>query len=225
MARAKRTDRAEARRRYRAATTTEPPLADEEDFEPEPAPTARRPIRPSAAAASAPARPSVLGAVRTSMRPLDLRSDLRALPRLLLTRAFLVPVVLSGAAFAAFLIDQNAVTAFLYQFFSWQFPVAGVFIAGYFARRASYLLGALVAIASALFQFPFLATQPPGVIFGVLVQGALYGALFAAAAAWYRRFLSNANPNRAARQGGPGTRPDGRIAKRNQGRPMLARRR
>ncbi len=159
------------------------------------------------------------------MRPLDLRGDLRALPRLLLNRAFLVPVDLSGAAFAAFLIDQNAVTAFLYQFFSWQFPVAAVFVAGYFAPRASYLLGALVAVASSLFQLPFLATQPLGVILGVLVQGALYGALFAAAAAWYRRFLASANPNRAARPSGPGTRSDGRVAKRNQGRPLLARRR
>lgn len=208
---------------------TGPSATDEDDEEleldSEPAPTVRRPARPATASASAPARPSILGAVRTSMRPLDLRGDLRALPRLLLHRAFLVPVVLSGASFAAFLIDQNVVTGFLYQFFSWQFPVAAVFVAGYFAPRASYLLGALVAIASSLFQFPFLMAQSLGVIVGVLVQGALYGALFAAAAAWYRRFLASANPNRNARPTGPGNRPDGRIAKRNQQRPLLARRR
>jgi hypothetical protein len=57
-----------------------------------------------------------------------------------------------------------------------------------------------------------------------LITGVPYSALFAAAAAWYRRFLRSAGP-RAQSRPTTGRRPDGKVAKRNEGRPILARRR
>ncbi|MEA2518569.1 MAG: hypothetical protein QOF49_649, partial [Chloroflexota bacterium] len=60
-----------------------------------------------------------------------------------------------------------------------------------------------------------------------LTVGVPSAALFAAAAAWYRRFLNRANPNRPRQRpgGSSGRRPDGKVAKKNTQRPMLARRR
>ena len=87
MARAKRTDRAEARRRYRATLIdeTEPMelggrfRADEAEA------TADRPASRSRARAAAPAPPASrgrasCGAFRAAFRPTDLRGDLAALP-------------------------------------------------------------------------------------------------------------------------------------------------
>lgn len=232
MARAKRTARAEARRRYRASIG-DPMLADadeslEDDAPATPTPPARTPsARATAPQGARPERPSITGAFRSSFRPLDLRGDLRALPRLLMTKAFLIPAVVSGASFILFALEQNQLTAFLYQYFSYQFPVAAVFATGFFAPRASWLLGALVAILSTLFQFPLFADVSPSLLLAVLVQGAVYGSFFAAAAAWYRRFLNRANPNRAASRPQQTTshRPDGKIPRKQQQRPMLARRR
>lgn len=224
MARAKRTARAEARRRYRATLvegTTEAPEEVEAEAE---RPDSRSRATPRRAA-EAPARPSITGAFRSSFRPLDLRGDLRALPRLLMTKAFLVPVVLSGLSFVLVLLQPSALTVFFYQYFSYQFPVAAVFATGFFAQRAGWLLGSLVAVASVLFQLPQFSIPPGELLAGLLVQ-AVYGAFFGAAAAWYRRFLNRANPNLAGR--GTSTtsrRPDGKIPRKQAGRPILARRR
>ena len=51
------------------------------------------------------------------------------------------------------------------------------------------------------------------------------GAFFAAAAAWYRRFLNRASPNRPRPNTPTSRRPDGKVARKPQQRPMLARRR
>jgi hypothetical protein len=196
-----------------------------EDEAPAEAPR-RAPAPRAATQAGAAQRPSIVAAFRESFRPVDIRGDLRVLPRLLMTKAFLIPAVLSGAAFVLFALRQDPLTAFLYQYFSYQFPVAAVFATGFFSARASWLLGALVAILSTLFQFPLLVGQPIELIGAVLVQGAVYGSFFGAAAAWYRRFLNRANPNRS--RPAPSTtshRPDGKIPRKQSQRPMLARRR
>jgi hypothetical protein len=228
VARAKRTARADARRRYRAAAVDPGTEADEpiEDEAPVQRPAATT-ARPAPSASASPERPSITGAFRSSFRPLDLRGDLRALPRLLMTKAFLVPAVVSGLSFILFAFEQNQLTAFLYQYFSYQFPVAAVFATGFFAPRASWLLGGLIAIVSTLFQFPLFVGTSPGLLLAVLLQGAIYGSFFAAAAAWYRRFLNRANPNRMGGrpQSAHSRRPDGKIPRKQEQRPMLARRR
>lgn len=253
MARAKRTGRAEARRRYRASIGESEPIDPEApvDDEADPAGSAGRATRPSTSsrpAPSTPGRPSIFGAARSSIRPLDIRGDLRALPTLLRHWSFLVPVglvVLSVALVPA--TNASSPSIILYQYFSGRVPFIPVFIAGFFALRGSYLLGILVALVSAAVQGiafgvgafdPLFASaidpttnQPfprdqllSSILLDALVTGVPYSALFAAAAAWYRRFLRSAGPRSQARPTG-GRRPDGRVAKRNEGRPILARRR
>ena len=225
MARAKRTARAEARRRYRATIAENP-----EEEGPEGAAETDRAegrARPAPRRAAEPVeRPSIVTAFRSSFRPLDLRGDLRALPKLLMSKAFLIPLDLSGLSFVLVLLAPSAFTVFFYQYFSYQFPVAAVFATGFFAARAGWLLGALVAVGSVLFQLPQFDIPPGELLAGLLVQ-AVYGAFFGAAAAWYRRFLNRANPNRMAggRQQTTSRRPDGKIPRKQSGRPMLARRR
>lgn len=232
MARAKRTDRAEARRRNRAIFA-DPPVDGELEATADEAPAGG--ATPARAAASKPRaagapqailpRPGVAAAFRSSFRPLDLRGDLRFLPRLLISRAFLAPTVASGIAFILFVFQQNEFTSAFYQYFSWQLPIGALFIGGFFAPRASYLIGAAIAIASLLFQLPLLVGQPAELFIGSLFTAIVYGSLFAAAASWYRRFLSRANPNRGRPPTSTSRRPDGKVPKKPQQRPMLARRR
>jgi hypothetical protein len=214
-----------------------------------PATAARRGGSPAASSAGpSQPRPSIAGAFRSSFRPIDLRGDLQALPRLLRHPAFLAPVVLSGLAVALVpLLGLNALTSTFYQYFSFSAPLGTSFIAGFFSPRASYLVGALAALASVGFQalafsagnfggFLEIFTDPATgapltrdaaaslILNQALFVGVPSAAFFASAAAWYRRFLNRASPNRA-RQAAAGKRPDGKVAKRNQQRPILARRR
>jgi hypothetical protein len=257
VARAKRTDRAEARRRYRASIA-EPLDIDEADLDPDaPAPTApparsasavRSSVTNSAAADNP--RPSIPGAFRSSFRPIDVRGDLRALPTLVRHWSFFVPVILTGASVAALpLFGANPLTSAFYQYFSFTLPLGSAFLAGFFAPRASWLIGILVALTSVAFQALAFSVGPFGGVFDnfkdvndqpvtraaaealILNQALGFGVpmsgLFAAAAAWYKRFLNRASPNRqrAAAAAASSRRPDGKVPKRNQSRPILARRR
>ena len=197
---------------------------------------------------SRPPRPSITAAFRSAFRPVDLRGDLAALPRLLRHWSFLVPVVLSGLAVALVpLVGLNAFTSAFFQYFSFTAPLGTSFIAGFFAPRASYLIGILAALASVGFQVIAYTAGPFGGLFEnfrdssgavlteaaakelvvnqALTVGVPSAALFAAAAAWYRRFLNRANPARQRPTASAARRPDGRQPKKNQQRPMLARRR
>ena len=255
MARAKRTDRAEARRRYRASLAdpleTDDDLLDDDDLAPavSTSPSSGRAAAsaPSRSAAAAPSRPGMGSAFRSSFRPVDLRGDLQALPLLIRHKAFLVPVILSGASVALLpLIGVNALTSAFYQYFSFTAPLGTAFLAGFFAPRASWIVGMMAALASVGFQALAFSLGPFGGLYDsfldangqpmtraaaealvlnqALVVGVPSAALFAAAAAWYKRFLGRANPNRG-RPAQTTRRPDGKTPKRNESRPILARRR
>lgn len=254
MARAKRTQRADARRRYRAAQA-EAVSGDvlDEDGEPIAAATATSSTSASAstgrssagrASQPAPERPSITAAFRSSFTPLDLRGDLRALPRLLVTPSFGLGVLITAvAAFAVPVFGSNGATITLYQYFSGPEPLGTAFIVGFFAARASYLLGGVIAVISFAFQAIAIsvggydaaaaATVPPltrsdilGQLVYQLAVSIPMAAFFAAAAAWYRRFLRRASPNRQAQQASSsGRRPDGKVPKKNEQRPLLARKR
>ena len=242
MARAKRTQRAEARRRYR----NEQALADQiEDDSDEPPATSTTPPRTSSAAATPP-RPSVGNAFRAAFRPLDFRSDLRALPRLVRDKALWIPVALTLATTVAFVIVRpegrtdvlGVVTVFMYQYFVVTPAIGGVFIAGFLARRASWLYGVMVGlVAAACYTFlvlrgfigvaPNVTTQDLArdVVLASFLLSPLIGAFFASTAAWYRRFLYLSNPNRGrGRSSGSNNqqRPDGRT--RSSGQKASARR-
>jgi hypothetical protein len=246
VARAKRTNRAEARRRYRATLIDDPELDDadepsaEADDRSAPTPATRR---GRAAASPTPAqapRPSVLGALRGAFRPTDLRGDLAAMPRLLLHRSFLIPVatILGAAVLVATSGPADPLSRTLAPYFLAPPPVAPVFIAGFLAPRASYLLGGLLGVISQVVVIALLSSPAmqqavtgtagtsilqPDVLTYSLIAATVLGAFYAAAAAWYRRFLSLASPSRAKRTTG---RPADRSRKRGPGdRPMLARRR
>jgi hypothetical protein len=100
VARAKRTARAEARRRYRAEHPLETNGFDsgEDDAEAEEAPAARRrsssPPPPRSREGGGPVRVGGLRAFRDAYQPADIRADLRALPELLRSRAVTIPVLL-----------------------------------------------------------------------------------------------------------------------------------
>lgn len=242
MARAKRTDRAEARRRHRS----EQALAgvDEADLDAPEVETAT-PARPAPGPTTT-ARRGFTTAFREAFHPLDIRSDLRALPSLVRHRALWVPVLLtivSAWLFIAVRPGQTLATAqcgldrpgeclpvlatFLYQYFIVTPAIGGVFIAGFMAPRASWLLGLIVGlVAATAYSFlvlsgyiglaPDTETQPlaQDVVLASYVMSPIVGAFFASTAAWYRRFLYLSNPNRGRGRPGAPTRPDGRTRAR-----------
>src|SRR3954453_15106008 len=99
LARAKRTDRTEARRRRRDG---QPAVASAQGT------AAATAVAPSGGAGPKPAapthaRPGIVTAVRTSFRPLDIQGDLRALPRLLVHWSFWGPALATLATTAVLL--------------------------------------------------------------------------------------------------------------------------
>ena len=237
MARAKRTTRADARRRYRA----EHGLPEEttiDDETPEVAPPSRR----SQPAPGQPARMGIGAAFRQAFRPLDLRGDLLALPMLLRNKAFIVPVLLTVAATALVLSIRTQATpvdpatappadlltvlaAFSFTYFIQPPAFGGVLLSGFFAPKASWLLGAIVGLVSAVCYAAWVLNTPvtiPTTVSAseVILTGFLFsplsGALFASAAAWYRRFLQLSSPNRGRARPPAKRGNDGRSRTANQ---------
>ncbi len=113
----------------------------------------------------------------------------------------------------------------MYQYFVAPPAIGGVFIAGFLAPRASWLLGVIVGLVSAIanavlvvfFPLAIFATAPNAdqtrelVLTGLLLSP-VFGALFAAGAAWYRRFLQLSSPNRGQRAEARKKANDGKIA-------------
>jgi hypothetical protein len=255
VARAKRTDRAEARRRNRAMYADPSADGDVEtslDNDTPSAATARTAAprsRVATSAGPAPApRPGIAAAFRSSFRPLDLRGDLRALPQIVTHWSLLVPVILAGVAVAMVpFFTSSPIVGTVFGYFSGPAPFGTAFVAGLFAPRASYLVGILAALASVGFMALAFAVGPFGgalqgmtditgqpltesaakaaLLNEALVTGVPLAALVAAAGAWYRRFLNRANPNRARPSTPTSRRPDGKVPKKPQQCPMLARRR
>ncbi len=210
MARAKNTARAEARRRNRQARTLVTAGADpasevdtEEVVEPGPR---RRFALP------------------------DVRGDLRALPRMLLTRKRLwIPFLLVIAAFVIGLAGNRLlIPAPLIEpagiFVQLVLPTQSLiafFLAGFMATRGSYLVGLLLGLMTGpLYAIWYweafgaqlaaeLATRGTVISFEqflvqATIQGALFGTLAAGFAAWYRGFLRSSQErgrqNRIARE-------------------------
>jgi hypothetical protein len=236
VARAKRTDRAEARRRYRASqglTDAELDAAELDDTAQASSAggasgTTARQGKPAAGASPAlPQRIGIGQAFRLSFRPLDLRGDLAAFPRIAIrTKTLIVPLALTLVATALVIVvgangeDLGSIlTNFVYQYFVFTPAIGGVFIAGFLAPRASWMFGIVVGLVAAVCfsivvlgfpgQVPPLTTTGEQAATSAFVVSPLMGALFASAAAWYRRFLALSSPNRA-RQAANANRPNGK---------------
>jgi hypothetical protein len=224
LARAKPTNRAEARRRHRLATAQ--PSADEIDgttSESAATPSGSTPNgRQRSQAAAQPERPGITSAFRNAYRPLRLREDLAALPMLVRGRWFLISVGLVAVGWVAPSIYASSITALAQTVLAVPLggPTLPIFLVGFTAPRASYLLGlllGLIDIALALVFVPLQssATVPPQ---DILIQGIVYGLptalLFSAGAAWYRRFLAASSGRRQQQRGSARGKGGGRPANR-----------
>ena len=233
MARAKHTDRAEARRRYRQAMNLpEETDVDEAEADAQPASgTSRQAARTPQRAAPAQVRPGFLSAFRGAYHSPHVREDLAHWRELLTSRALLAAVGLVVVAAAAFVVFPG----YTGSTFAWELIVlpgqalAPQLVAGFFAPRASYLLGLVVGLVQGIvfasvyplvlarLGNPVPGDQIPNLLTLSFVTGPISGMLFASAAAWYRRFLAMSSPRRAApakgrapAKGNPSRRPAGR---------------
>jgi hypothetical protein len=225
VARAKRTDRAEARRRYRAATA--PDATDEPVDGDSPTPT-KSAATSTPAASARPTGPNqrmgIGAAFRAAFRPAHIRQDFESLPWIAVhSKALWVPVAitLASTVLVAVTGGNDVLSAFMYQYFILTPAIGGVFIAGFLAPRASWLLGVIVGlVAAACYSFlglgGFVPVAPGAsavdIIVTSFVLSPIVGAFFAASAAWYRRFLALSNPNRQRQSKGPAPKKgDGRT--------------
>lgn len=206
MARAKKTDRSEARRRARLAAVG--PELDEEA-------TGSGPAAPPAGAAPAGAgRPSIFGAFRQAIRPIDLRADIRQIPWLVTkTNAVWLPSVVIVATTIWFSTsggNLRDLPGLAFNLFVFPPPLAAAFMAGILTQRMSYLAGGLVGVVSAIVFSVYMLVGPvPGspsltdregyVLYAIAISP-LSGLAIGGFAGFYRRFLRRANPGGGARQ-------------------------
>ncbi len=173
MARAKRTDRAEARRRYRAQLAAEgrdEELDPAEDGEPagaSPAPN-RPPQRRAAPPPATPQRPGIGYAFRAAFRPANFREDLAALPGLLRHRSVWLPALISIGTTVVLLVTggRDVISALVYQYFIVTPPIGAIFLSGFLAPRASYLTGAVAGLVGAICLAVLVAASSTGVLGG-----------------------------------------------------------
>lgn len=212
MARAKNTDRSDARRKFREARTADldatPSATGDDDGRD---PVTGRPLTTAIVADAAAAEPTR----RRGFRIPDVRRDIADLPNIFRERRLLyLPFILILAGFVvALLLDSGVITAGTPQqvavvFLQFTLVPTGLlvfFLGGFIAPRASYLIGFLLGLLDGVLFYLWLALRPPlavqtdptstpqelsavaltvGVIYAVVI-----GTLGAAFAAWYRNFL------------------------------------
>jgi hypothetical protein len=225
VARAKSIQRAEARRRYRAAqalASAEPASGDDEavDHSPIGTSSARRTRTSVAVAPAQPASPFRF------TRP-DVAADLRALPGMFRTRRLLwVPFLLLTIGFVLALVRTIAATrgesirpeidSLIVFYVGLVLPPLALFpafIAGFLAPRAPYLVGALIGILDGVyvlivFLVGGIANITPGgtidqssiptQLLLLFLSAVVFATLAAAFASWYARFLRTSGERRRA---------------------------
>jgi hypothetical protein len=194
LARAKSTERAEARRRYRAAQVAaqggDAEASEIEETETAPVEQPRQPL----------------------FRPPDLRADLAALPGILRGKrgiwiAFALMPIAAAVPFLVPVEPGNAdgtVAFVLGTFFQLcLFPQATVptFIAGFVTPRAAYLVGLLIGIVNAVLVV-LVVTRIPGAegvdLPSTVALVVITDTVLCAFASWYRRFLKGTQERQRA---------------------------
>lgn len=235
MARAKRTVRAEARRRYRAATTAQeagPALDPVAEVPVAALPRdARRNVAPLRAKPAPPVRPGLMTSLRTAAGPIDFRADLRALPQLAFhSKAFILPVAAILGTGILVLVPSTSGNLIVQLAASLVLPVSGqppmivAFLGGMVAPRAAWLVGGLVSLLAALVYGFILLVNPTitvtplgwtyeltqGMKLAFIVQtmsiSTVFGLAVGAFAGFYRRFLAMAAPPPQQQERGGGRR-------------------
>jgi len=237
VARAKRTDRTEARRRHRAEQAElAPDTTSEETVDRsaamKPAPTSARPAK----------RPGIVASFKSAYRPVQLAADLRAAPQVLTHWGFLAAIGVTIAGTVIFIlyysnavagvaagdtagltavIQTNTLPYLLATMLISPPPAAGAFVIGFTAKRASWLAGLVYGIVATA-AFAVVLSTPAGrlltgdqpaitLMAGAAAWSPIGAALFAAAAAWYKRFLDLSNPNRNRARAQSGKAPTGKT--------------
>jgi hypothetical protein len=209
VARAKKTDRSEARRRARLAAGIPDSAPDASD--------GGRSTTPPPATAPVTARPSIFGAFRGAIRPIDLRGDLRQIPWLITrTNAVWLPsllVIASTIWFATSGGSLRDLPGLVFNLFVFPPPLAAAFLAGILTDRMSYLAGGLVGLVSAIVfsvyvllgpvpgTAPLTLNQREGYVLYAIGISPLSGLAIGGFAGFYRRFLRRANPQSGQRPG------------------------
>ncbi len=224
MARAKKTERAEARRRYREAT--EGVAEGPDDGLEAPAVSAAALPReyrdrrlPAAAAPLAPTgRPGLVATLRDAAGGVDLRGDLRAFPSLVVrSKAAIIPLIAIVATAAAILIPSvgsNQFVALAGNVLLQPPPMIIAFLAGMLAPRAAWLFGGVTSLLAGLawivviwattdvqvtplgFTYVVSAAQKLAYAQNVLITAPVFGVAVGAFAGFYRRFLNLSTPQR-----------------------------
>jgi hypothetical protein len=167
--RAKRTNRAEARRRYRASIG-EP--IEEEAFDEAAPEAATRSSAPKTQGAPQ-ERPSLGNAFRAAFRSPNVREDLGFLPALLVDRSVWLPSLLTVAAGIAFAVTGggNWLIALIATYFVAPPALGSVFLGGFLAPRASYLVGLIIGFVSAAVASVVILTSSASLVTGQPIVG------------------------------------------------------
>lgn len=205
MARAKRTDRTEARRRYRAqfaddTSGTDDGAAADTTWTPESG-TARRadrPARPTASPApeARPARPGFMSSARAAYHAPNYREDLALLPKLLIHWSVLVSVVLALVGTAVIVglggtltgtttgsADSGTTTiaylgSLLVSLFVGPPPFGAALLIGFMLPRATYLVGLVFGAFAAILLSVIILAQPADKMGGLTGQYLVYAWVF-----------------------------------------------
>jgi len=206
VARAKKTDRAEARRRARGLTAEGTLVAE--------GAAAGAGTPP---ATGAPARPGLFSAFRLAIRPVNVRADLRQVPWLVTrTKAVWLPsaiVAISAIWFATSGGNAKDMSGLVFNLFVFPPPLAAAFLAGILTDRMSYLAGGIVGVVAAFVLSIYMLVGPlvpeyptasrQQLIAYALLISPISGLAIGGFAGFYRRFLRFSNPprNRQAPRG------------------------
>jgi hypothetical protein len=199
VARAKRTDRADARRRYRAAPA--PAGVDSDDGGLDSA----RLVTPRAGGGAPAGRGGLAGLFGAITLP-NVRQDVAAMPSVIRsTPGIWAALALGVAAVVAgltFPLNDTGALGFVLPLFI-QAPGIPVLVGGFVAPRGAWLIGGVLGSMQALGLLSAIYRATPaslevGSVAIALASGAILGALFAALASWYRRWLRTMSTRNAA---------------------------
>jgi len=219
VARAKRTDRAEARRQYRAylQAQQETAAAESDDSGGAADVASTRPARSRDQKPQAIIQPGgrtgIFASARAAYRTPHYLDDIRNVRSLVFHSNAVWPVLvvcLAGGAFGVFRISSGAasndpVLTSVFQFLFYPVPLVPPMIAGFLAPRSTWLAGLIAGFISTMTLvgvFAMTTVTVPGyagkfttsdllvITVQLLSTSLAFGLMLAALAGWYKRFLS-----------------------------------